>query len=372
MIALLIGTRPEFIKLSPVLRELDLKKISYILIHSGQHYSLELDKQIIEDLGLPEPDYKLDVGSGTQAEQTGKIMLGVEKILIKKKPKVLIVHGDTNTMLAGSLAAVKLHIPIAHVESGLRSFDNKMPEEINRIITDRISTLLFTPTKGTKRNLLREGIAKNKIFVTGNTIVDALISHLPLTDKSRVLSRYNLQKGEYILVTAHRGETIDDPKRLKALISLLHYATLLLKKKIIWPIHPRTVKELNQSNIKLASGIKTIPPTDYLDMLSLINNASLIMTDSGGIQEEAYILKKRLITLRNSTERPETLTANFLVDLDKDKLKIAVEKFESNKVYWKKGAFGKGNASKLIVNYLENFLHGKLNINKKLNPKIIN
>lgn len=356
MIAVLIGTRPEFIKLAPVLRVLEKRDIPYILIHSGQHYSLELDKQIMKDLGLPEPDYKLNVRSGTQAEQTGKIMLGVEQILIKEKPEVLVVQGDTNTMLAGSLAAVKLHIPIAHVESGLRSFDNRMPEEINRIIADRISTLLFTPTKGTKQNLLREGVAKNKIFVTGNTIVDILIDHLPLAEKSSILKRSNLKKGDYILVTAHRVETVDDPKRLKDLISLLYYATLILKKKIIWPIHPRTMKQLSANNIKLDSNIEAIPSIGYFDMLSLINNAAFIMTDSGGIQEEAYILKKRLVTLRNSTERLETLTANFLVDLDKDKLKKAIAAFEKNKVYWQKDIFGKGNAGGLIVDHLANFL----------------
>lgn len=356
MIAVLIGTRPEFIKLAPVLRAFEKKKISYILIHSGQHYSLELDKQIIEDLKLPEPDYNLDVGSGSQAEQTGKIMLGVEQILIKEKPEVLAVHGDTNTMLAGSLAAVKLHIPVAHVEAGLRSFDNRMPEEINRIITDRISTLLFAPTEGTKQNLLREGIPPARIFITGNTIVDILTDHLSLAEKSSILKQCNLKSDDYILVTAHRVETVDEPKRLRALISLLNYATVILKKKIIWPIHPRTMKQLKENAIKLGANIKTIPPINYLDMLSLINNAAFIMTDSGGIQEEGYILGKRVITLRNSTERPETLTANFLVDLDKDKFKQAVEAFKKGKVYWKKNVFGKGIASRLIVDHLANFL----------------
>lgn len=356
MIAVLIGTRPEFIKLAPVLRAFEKKKIPYILIHSGQHYSLELDEQIMRTLSLPKPNYNLSVGSGSQAEQTGKIMAGVEKVLGEEKPKILVVHGDTNTMLAGSLAAVKLHIPIAHVEAGLRSFDNNMPEEINRIITDRISTLLFAPTEGTKQNLLREGVAPDKIFVTGNTIVDALADHLPLIEKSSILKQCNLKSGDYILVTAHRAETVDEPKRLRILISLLNYATVILKKKIIWPIHPRTMKQLKENTIKLGDNIKTIPPINYLDMLSLISNTALIMTDSGGIQEEAYILKKRLVTLRNSTERPETLTANFLVDLDKDKLKKAMEAFEDGKVYWQKDVFGKGNASCLIADHLANFL----------------
>lgn len=356
MIAILIGTRPEFIKLAPVLRAFKKKKIPHILIHSGQHYSQELDKQIIEDLKLPVPDYNLDVGSGSQAAQTGKIMLGVEQILIKEKPEALVVQGDTNTMLAGSLAAIKLHIPIAHVEAGLRSFDNRMPEEINRIITDRISTFLFAPTEGTKQNLLREGVAEDKILVTGNTVVDALIDHLPLAKKSSILKQTNLKKNNYILVTAHRAETVDEPERLKALISLLNYATVILKKKIIWPIHPRTMKQLRVNNIKLNPDIQTIPPTGYLNMLALMDNTAFIMTDSGGIQEEAYILKKRLVTLRNSTERPETLTANFLVDLDKDKFGQAVKAFEKGKAYWNENVFGKGNTSLLIVDHLINSL----------------
>lgn len=356
MIAVLVGTRPEFIKLAPVLKAFEKKKISYILIHSGQHYSRELDEQIMKDLSLPKPNYNLNVRSKSQAEQTGKIMFGVEQILIKEKPTILVVHGDTNTMLAGSLAAVKLHIPIAHVESGLRSFDNRMPEEINRIITDRIGTLLFAPTEDAKQNLLREGIAENKIFVTGNTVVDALVEHLPLAQKSFILKQHNLKSGNYILVTAHRAENVDEPKRLKDLISLLNYAIYILKKKIIWPIHPRTVKQLSINSIELDSNIKTIPPTNYLDMLSLIENASFIMTDSGGIQEEGYILKKRVVTLRDSTERPETLTANFLVDLDKNKFKQAVESFRKGEAYWKKNVFGKGNTGRLIVDHLVNFL----------------
>lgn len=362
MITVLIGTRPEFIKLAPVLKALQKRNIPFILIHSGQHYSQELDKQIIENLDLPEPHYKLQVGSGTQAEQTGKIMLGVEKILMEEKPSILVVHGDTNTMLAGSLAAIKLHIPIAHVESGLRSFDNNMPEEINRIITDRISSLLFAPTEGAKQNLLQENISKKRIFVTGNTVVDALIDHLPLANKSTILNLYGLCDNDYILVTAHRAETVDNPNRLKDLISLLDYAVLALKKKIIWPIHPRTLKQLDANSITLDSHIKTIPPIDYLDMLCLINHASFVMTDSGGIQEEAYILKKKMVTLRNSTERPETLTANFLVDLDKDKFQKAVDAFKNEKVHWEKDVFGKGNAGEIIADYLQDFTQGKLQI----------
>lgn len=356
MIAVLIGTRPEFIKLASVLKILKEKKIPHLFIHSGQHYSKELDSQIMEDLNLPEPDFRLRVGSGSHAVQTAKIMIGVEKILLKQKPKVLVVHGDTNTMLGGSLAARKLNIPIAHVEAGLRSFQTSMAEEINRVITDRISTLLFAPTKGSKQNLLNEGLPQKNIFVTGNTIVDVLKSYLPLVKKSSILKELHVEENSYVLVTAHRSETIDDPKRLKLLVELLDYASILIGKKILWPIHPHTEKCLAEAKLKLNKNYKIISPTTYHHMLLLISKASIILTDSGGIQEEGYILKKPVITLRNYTERPETLTANFLVDLDRDKLKQAVEAFEDGKVYWQKDVFGKGNASRLIVDHLANFL----------------
>lgn len=358
MIAVLFGTRPEFIKLASLLKGLDVKKIPYILIHSGQHYSRELDEQILKDLNLPQPKYNLNVGSGSQAEQTGKIMVGVEEVLKKENPKILVVHGDTNTMLAGSLAAVKLHIPVAHVEAGLRSFDNNMPEEINRIITDRISSLLFAPTEGTKQNLLKEGIDEKKVFVTGNTIVDALNSSLPFIKSTSILKQLKLETDDYILVTAHRAENVDDVNRLKQLVSLLNFASDALDKKIIWPIHPRTREKLLKAQIKLTDNIQTIPPTNYLDILSLINSSYFILTDSGGIQEEAYLLKKRVVTLRNSTERPETLSANFLVDLDKDKLQKAIEAFKEGKVSWKENVFGKGEAGRLIVEHLINFIKG--------------
>ncbi|MBI2599316.1 UDP-N-acetylglucosamine 2-epimerase (non-hydrolyzing) [Candidatus Daviesbacteria bacterium] len=355
MIAVLFGTRPEFIKLAPVIKELELKKLPYILIHSGQHYSDELNKNITDDLILPKSNYTLNIGSGSHAEQTGKIMIEVERVLKEERPKILVVHGDTNTMLAGSLAAKKLHIAVAHVEAGLRSFDNKMPEEINRIITDKISDILFAPTKGTKENLLRDGIAKERIFVTGNTIVDALRKHFDAGEKSDILEKLGLKKNNYILVTAHRTENVDDINRLKQLILLFEYAISFLNREIIWPIHPHTYKRLKLNKIKLDKKIKTFPPINYLDMLTLINFSHIILTDSGGIQEEAYILKKWLITLRESTERPETLTANFLVGLNKDKLKKAIDAYRKGKVYWKKNVFGKGNSGQLIVKTLVEF-----------------
>lgn len=353
MIAVLVGTRPELIKMAPALRRLQERNIQNIFIHSDQHYSHDMDEQIIKDLKLKEPDFHLEVGSGTHAVQTGRIMEGVEKILLKTKPEILVVHGDTNTTLGGALTAKKLHIPVAHVEAGLRSFDYKMPEEINRILTDRISDILFAPTKIARDNLLKEGIDSKLIVLTGNTVVDALKDHIVFAKNSKILNKLKVKKDGYILVTAHRPENVDDENRLKKLIELLEYGCKLLNKTMIWPIHPRTKKQIEKYKMKLSPKIRTIDPVGYIDMLSLMNNASFIFTDSGGIQEEAYILKKPLITLRDSTERPETLSANFIVDLDKEKLKEAVRDFQGGKVSWKKDAFGLGNASKIIVDTLE-------------------
>lgn len=350
-VAVLVGTRPELIKMAPVLRQLRKRKIPHIFIHSGQHYSKEMDQQIMDDLKMKKPDYNLHVGSGSHAVQTGEIMKGVEEIYLREKPKISIVHGDTNTTLAGALTAKKMNILVAHVEAGLRSFDNRMPEEINRVIVDRISDILFAPTKEARQNLLKEGINEKTIVVTGNTVVDALKEHLPFTKKSKIMNKLSLNSYEYILVTAHRPENVDNPKTLQQLVSVIEYVSKRENKISVWPIHPRTEKQIATFGIELPKLIKAISSVGYIDMLTLINNAALIMTDSGGIQEEAYILNKPLITLRDSTERPETLTANFIVHLDKNKIDQALDAYKNKQVSWN-NAFGSGDASVKIVDYL--------------------
>lgn len=356
MIAVLVGTRPELIKIAPVLRKLNEEKITHCFIHSDQHYSYSIDSKIIEDLKLRQPDYHLNVGSGTHAVQTGKIMEGVEKICLKVKPKIMIVHGDTNTTLGGALTAKKLHITVAHIEAGLRSFDYKMPEEINRILTDRISDILFAPTQIARKNLLKEGIDNKLIVVTGNTIVDSLKQHLPLVKHSKIIKTLRLKPEQFILVTAHRQENVDDGARLAKLIKLLDYGRKLVNMPVVWPIHPRTRKQVEKYKLQIPPGITFFDPLGYIDMLSLMSNAAFILTDSGGIQEEAYILKKPLITLRDSTERPETLTANFTVDLDEQKLKHAIEAYKRNAVKWEVDVLGDGTASSQIVKILKNFI----------------
>lgn len=355
MIAILVGTRPELIKVAPILRQLEEQKIPYILIHSNQHYSKEMDEKIINDLRLKDPDYNLNVGSASHAIQTGKIMEGVEKICFDIKPKILLVHGDTNTTLAGALAAKKLNIAVGHIEAGLRSFDYKMPEEINRILVDRISDILFAPTDIAKKNLKNEGIKDKQIIITGNTVVDALRSHMNFAQKSNILKTLKVNENSYILVTAHRAENVDDDKRLNKLFYLLDHASKKLNKRIIFPIHPRTKKNIAKFSANVPASVLLIDPVGYIDMLCLLQNAYLIMTDSGGIQEEAYILKKSLMTLRDSTERPETLTANFIIDTDVHKFDKAWDAFENKNVNWD-NSFGNGDASDIIVNNLKGFL----------------
>lgn len=351
MIAVLVGTRPELIKTSPILRKLQTQKVSHIFIHSNQHYSYEMDAAILKDLKLKKPNYNLNVGSASHATQTGKIMQSVEQICLKHKPSIILVHGDTNTTLGGALAAKKLHIKVGHIEAGLRSFDYRMPEEINRILVDRISDILFAPTKIARQNLLNEGVSKKQIIVTGNTVVDALYEHIKLSEKSILLKKLKVLSNNYILVTAHRAENVDTKPRLKKLILLLEHASKKLNKRIIFPIHPRTKSKLSEFGIQISNAIMSIQPVGYIDMLSLMSNANLIMTDSGGIQEEAYILKKPLVTLRDSTERPETLSANFIVDNSIKKFNDAMKSYKNGLVHWN-NSFGDGNASKIIVNKL--------------------
>ena len=362
-IAIILGTRPEIIKMSPVIRELEKDNIDYYILHTGQHYSYYLDEVFFQQLKLPRPKYNLGVGSGTHAEQTGKMLMGIERILLKEKPDIVLVQGDTNTTLAGALAAAKIGIKVGHVEAGLRSFDKEMPEEINRKLTDHISDLLFAPTEKAKQNLLREGIEIEKIFVTGNTIVDAVYQNLTLAEKSNVLAKLKLENEKYFLVTLHRQENVDKEERLQNVITGLELIASEYDIPIIYPIHPRTKKRLKQFGIKITNdNIKLIEPLDYLSFLRLEKSAKLILTDSGGIQEEACIMKIPCVTLRYNTERPETIEvgANILAGTEPEsileKTKIMLER-ERN---WP-NPFGDGKASQRIVKIIQSIEFHKIN-----------
>ena len=309
-----------------------------------------MDRVFFDELELPGADYNLDVGSGSQAEQTGKILLGVERVLEKEPPDVVLVQGDTNTVLAGALAAAKLHIPVGHVEAGLRSFDRSMPEEINRVVTDHISNYLFAPTTAAREYLLREGVPDETIHVTGNTIVDAVFQNLEIAKRSGdILSKFDLGKGEYFLVTAHRAENVDDKSRLQGIIKGLQAIQKEYNLPVIFPIHPRTQKMLSAFGIS-PEGIQTVPPIGFFEFLQLEANARLVLTDSGGIQEETCILGVPCVTLRENTERPETLlvSSNVLAGTDPDRIRKAVQEMLQPRAKWS-NPFGDGTASKKII-----------------------
>ena len=353
-ISIILGTRPEIIKMSPIIRECEKQNLDYFILHTGQHYSYNLDKIFFEDLELPAAKYNLDVGSGSHAEETGKMLIGIEKILKEKKPDVVLVEGDTNTVLAGALSAAKLHIKVGHIEAGLRSYDRNMPEEINRVLADHVSDYLFAPTEKAKENLLREGIEENKIFVTGNTIVDAVYQNLEIAErKVDVLNKLDLERGGYFLVTAHRQENVDVKDRLKDILDGLELVYSEFNFPIIYPIHPRTKKRLIEFSLEFSEGVELIEPLGFLEFLQLEANAKLVLTDSGGVQEETCILKIPCVTLRDNTERPETLEggSNVLTGVNQNKILEGVMIMLSKERNWR-NPFGDGRAGEKIMSIL--------------------
>ena len=354
-ISIILGTRPEIIKMSPVIRECEKQSLDYFIFHTGQHYSYNLDKIFFEELELPKAKYNLDVGSGSHAEETGKMLIGIEKVLKEEKPDVVLIEGDTNTVLAGALAAAKLHIKVGHVEAGLRSYDRNMPEEINRVLTDHVSDYLFAPTEKARENLLREGIEEDKIFVIGNTIVDAVYQNLGIAErKVDVLNKLNLSSKEYFLITAHRQENVDNKERLKGILDGLKLAYEKFNLPIIYPIHPRTMKRIKEFGLEIPNGIELIEPLGFLEFLQLEANAKLVLTDSGGVQEETCILKVPCVTLRDNTERPETLDvgSNVLTGVNLNKILEGVKKMLDKERDWK-NPFGDGKAGSRIIKILE-------------------
>ncbi len=354
MFAIILGTRPEIIKMSPIIRECESRSIPYFTLHTGQHYSYEMDRVFFSDLELPDPEFNLDVGSGLHGEQTARILTGVEKILLEKKPGVVLVQGDTNTVMAGALAAAKLHIPVAHVEAGLRSFDRRMPEEINRIIADHISDFLFAPTETARKYLENEGIPDNKIHVTGNTVVDAVYQNLEIAQKDREVSPglEGLENRNYIVVTAHRAENVDEKEHLQGILEGLEGVHEETGMPVVFPVHPRTEKMMTGFRLT-AKGIRFVKPVGYLEFLRLEAGARLILTDSGGLQEEACILGVPCVTLRENTERPETVEAgsNVLAGTDTNAIIEQARKMFTKKPDWK-NPYGDGHAGKYMVDIL--------------------
>lgn len=346
-IASVVGVRPQFVKASVVSRELR-KSNKECLIHTGQHYDYEMNKIFFEELGIPEPDYYLGVGSGSHGQQTGEMLRKLEEVLMVEKPDLVLTYGDTNSTLAGALAASKLGIKNAHIESGLRSFDKSMPEEINRILTDHCSDILFCPTQNAVNNLEEEGITKN-VYLTGDVMVDSLLLNKEIAEaKSSLLNDLNLKTRDYIVVTIHRASNTDNFENLRNIIEALRE----LNENIIFPIHPRTEKLLKNYNLydSLPSSITLVKPLGFLDFIKLMNHAKMILTDSGGVQKEAYILKVPCVTLRENTEWIETIKDgwNVLVGSNKERIIKTVNGFMPS-VQEHCNRFGDGSASNRIV-----------------------
>lgn len=343
-IAILVGTRPEIIKMAPVIRECEHRKLDYFIVHSKQHYSEKLDGIFFAELDLPAPKYNLNVGSGGHANQTGRILIELEPILVSEQPDVLLVQGDTNTVVAGALAAHKLHIKVGHIEAGLRSFDQTMPEESNRIIADHVSDYLFAVTDVQVGHLKKEGLPESKIFKVGNTIVDALLSnHVQAEKRSQILSELTLRKKGYYLLTCHRAANVDDPDALNEIIRLIRQ----IPGDVCWPIHYRTQKVLKQSRIPLPPTLTCTEPVGYFDFLNLLSNCTAVITDSGGVQEEACILGVPCVTIRDSTERPETVDvgANVLVHRNAEAMVAALNRPMTS---WT-NPFGDGHTAERIL-----------------------
>ncbi|MEM2202651.1 MAG: UDP-N-acetylglucosamine 2-epimerase (non-hydrolyzing) [Candidatus Bathyarchaeia archaeon] len=364
-VVLVLGTRPQIVKSAPFIHLASKDpQINLSITHTGQHYDYEMTKIFFEELSLPDPITNLNVGSGTHSQQTAKIMLRLEKLLIKQKPDLVIVPGDTNSTLAGALTATKLHIPVAHIEAGARSYDIHMPEEINRRLTDHCSMLLFTPTENCTNNLLKEGIEKAKIIQTGDTMFDVLIRQLPKAEKSPILEHLELKPKTYALLTAHRPENVDNPKNLKNIVEAMIRLNQLT---IVFPAHPRTQKQLHKTRLlkklEKQKHIKFIKPLGYHETIKLIKNAALVLTDSGGMQKEAFWLKTPCITLRETTEWPETvqLGANQLTGANAQKITRAatkiLEKLEEDIEKLRKlpNPFGDGKASQKILEAIKSF-----------------
>ncbi|MBW3581649.1 MAG: UDP-N-acetylglucosamine 2-epimerase (non-hydrolyzing) [Euryarchaeota archaeon] len=349
-VAVVLGTRPEIIKMAPVIKALDARGVTPILIHTGQHYSYEMDRLFFEDLALPEADHNLEVGSGRQGEQTGRMLARIETTLLDEAPDAVLVQGDTNTVLAGALAAAKLLIPIGHVEAGLRSFDRTMPEELNRILADHLSTWLFAPTPRAAAQLAQEGIPDRRVSVTGNTIVDAVhYAAERAATKSAVLGRLGLTGDGYLLLTAHRQENVDDRHRFAGILKGAAQVGDALGHEVVYPIHPRARKMLEGFGLDTSS-LRLIEPVGFLDFLELERNARLVLTDSGGVQEESCILGVPCVTLRDNTERPETVDVggNVLAGTDPERIVRAAKRMSAVIRGWD-NPFGDGHASERIA-----------------------
>jgi len=358
-ITIIAGARPNFMKIAPIIKAIKKaqaagKQMEYRLVHTGQHYDTKMSGTFFEQLGIPEPDINLECGGGTQAEQTAAIMLKFEKELLAHRPDLVLVVGDVTSTMACTITAKKLCVDTAHVEAGIRSGDMTMPEEVNRIVTDSICDLFFTTSEGANAQLKNNGIDDKKIHFVGNTMIDTLLQNLDRIKKPDFWDTNQLKEDQYFLVTLHRPSNVDDPEKLASVLSAIEEASMDFP--VVFPVHPRTRQIIDQFKLNKKKMLM-IDPQGYLEFMFLVKNAKGIITDSGGITEEATVLHIPCLTMRNSTERPETITlgTNELIGDDIHKLKPGIQKIIDGK--WKKGTippFWDGNTSERIVNILEN------------------
>ena len=351
------GARPNFMKIAPLMREFAKRPSRFepILVHTGQHYDKAMSDSFFRDLGIPEPDVNLGVGSGSHGEQTARVLIKIEQLLIERKPDVVVVVGDVNSTLAAALAAVKLQIPVAHIEAGLRSWDREMPEEINRVLTDSISHWLFTTEAAAEANLLHEGVPAEKIHFVGNVMIDTLLAHRERALALDTLERLGLSPQGYAVLTLHRPSNVDSPDQLRRLFEVL--GRLNAELPVVFPVHPRTAKAIEKNIGGGKPDLKMTAPLGYLDFLRLLADAQMVLTDSGGIQEETTALGVACLTLRDSTERPVTVSegTNTIVGTDPAAIEKAIEKLRQSPSP-KKGripALWDGNAATRIVDILE-------------------
>jgi UDP-N-acetylglucosamine 2-epimerase len=354
-IFIIVGTRPQIIKSVPIVQEALRQNLDLKIIHTGQHYYHSLSQVFFEELSTPEPFANLNVGSGSHIYQTAEIMLRLEKYLVENKPSLVLVPGDTNSALAGAIASVKQGIPLAHLESGARSYDMKMAEEINRRLIDHCSQILFTPTTNCKKNLQNESVT-GEIYQTGDTMFDLFVNFKDKAEKSDILNKLDLANQEFAILTTHRAETVDNPTRLKQMLQAIQASQML----VMFPIHPRTKQRLKENGISLnGTNIRTTDPVGYIEMLALLKHAKIAITDSGGLQKEAFWSKTPCITIRDRTEWTETvkLGVNFITDVNPAMITQTIKQIQQNyseiKNRFNHNPFGNGKASQKIVKILK-------------------
>ena len=324
--AIIVGARPNFMKAAPLIREFRKRpRLHTVLVHTGQHYDENMSRVFFEDLELPEPDIHLGVGSGSHAEQTGKVMVAFEGVISRERPDLIIVVGDVNSTLACSLVGAKALVPVAHVEAGLRSFDLAMPEEINRMVTDILSKFCFTTSPEAETNLLREGVNPERIFFVGNIMIDSLLFYLERAERSRIVEELGVAPGRYVLVTLHRPSNVDESGVFAGIMGAL--ADVARRLPVVFPVHPRTRKMIESARgaFEIPESLKLIEPLGYLDFVKAMRHARIVITDSGGIQEETTVLGIPCITVRENTERPITIEMGTNVLVGADPAKIRAE-----------------------------------------------